>query len=67
MHVSKQQMIAAIRQCNQSATDEYLIRFDEETLYDYLKRLTTLHNHRGRDTKWVRSTTDRAVVTRVAG
>ena len=62
--MSKDQMIDRIRQCNQSARPEFLTRFDEPTLNSYLRRLTSLHNQRGRDSVWVRDGSSPAVVGR---
>lgn len=52
--MSKQQMIELIRQRNRSASNEFLVKFDEEALRNYLRRLTTIQGHRGRASVWVR-------------
>jgi hypothetical protein len=52
--MSKQQMIERIRERNRSASNEFLVKFDEEALQTYLSRLTTLQDHRGRSSVWVR-------------
>ena len=52
--MSKQQMIERIREHNRSASSEFLVKFDEEALSTYLRRLTTLQDHRGRSSVWVR-------------
>ncbi len=62
--MSKQQMIEAIREHNRSADQEFLTRFDEAALSDYLQRLTRVCNHRGRHSRWVRNGASPAVVTR---
>ena len=62
--MSKEQMIEAIRTTNRGAQFDYLMRFDEQALQTYLNRLRHLHGHRGRESRWVRATTDRAVVMR---
>ncbi len=62
--MSKQQMIEMIRQRNRSASNEFLIKFDEEALRNYLSRLTKLQDHRGRTTVWVRSGISPASITR---
>ena len=62
--MSKEQIIAAIRCHNHSASLDYLLHFDQRALEDYLQRLTRVHNRRGRASVWVRQTTDRAVVMR---
>ncbi len=53
--MSKQQMIDLIRQRNRSASSEFLVKFDEDALKTYLRRLTTVQGHRGRSSVWVRS------------
>jgi hypothetical protein len=63
--MSKHQMIDEIRQLNRSASPDFLQRFDDETLGDYLRRLTRLHGHRGRETSWVRETPHPAVTMRM--
>ena len=62
--MSKQQMIEMIRQRNRSASSEFLVKFDEEALRTYLRRLTTLHGHRGRASTWVRQGISPASITR---
>ncbi|MFA9478619.1 hypothetical protein ACERK3_09960 [Phycisphaerales bacterium AB-hyl4] len=64
--MSKQQMIEAIRERNRSVSSEYLVKFDERALQNYLRRLTDVLGHRGRESRWVREGGDRAVVTRTA-
>lgn len=63
--MSKHQMVEAIRQRNRSASSEFLLNFDEQTLQSYLRRLTDVLGHRGPNSVWVRQSTSRAVVTRV--
>ena len=63
--MSKQQMIEAIRMHNRSAKPDFLIHFDEQTLDSYLRRLTTLHDHRGKETGWVRQCVTPAVTARL--
>ncbi len=60
--LSKQQMIDEIRQHNRSANDQFLIKFNETALRQYLERLTLLHNHRGKDSRWVRTGPAPAIV-----
>lgn len=62
--MSKQQMIDLIRQRNRSASNEFLVKFDEEALQTYLRRLTTLQDHRGRASVWVRQGIAPATITR---
>ena len=63
--MTKQQTIDLIRQRNHSASTEFLTRFDERSLDAYLRRLSTVCNHRGRGSRWVRQTTSPAVTERV--
>ena len=62
--MSKQQMIERIREQNTTASPELLMSFDEQTLSNYLRRLSELHNRRGRTTRWVRLGETTAIVTR---
>jgi len=64
--MSKQQMIEQIRQRNRSASNEFLIKFDEQALRTYLRRLTTVHGHRGRSSIWVRDGSAPASMTRAS-
>lgn len=64
--MTKQQTIDMIRQRNHSASAEFLTRFDEQSLDTYLRRLSTVCDHRGRNSRWVRNTTSPAVTTRAA-
>ncbi len=64
--MTKEQTIDLIRQRNQSASAEFLTRFDERSLDSYLRRLSTISNHRGRSSRWVRETSSPAVTTRQA-
>ena len=43
---------------------EFLVKFDEEALRTYLRRLTTVHGHRGRSSVWVRDGIASASITR---
>jgi len=62
--MSKQQMIDLIRQRNRSASSDFLVKFDEEALRTYLRRLTTVQGHRGRSSVWVREGVSPASITR---
>jgi hypothetical protein len=62
--MNKQQMIEQIRQRNASASDEFLLGFDEPTLAQYLERLTSVVGHRGKSSVWVRPADGPAVVGR---
>lgn len=64
--MTKEQTIELIRQRNQSASAEFLTRFDEDSLDTYLRRLSTVCDQRGRASRWVRNTTSPAVTTRSA-
>jgi hypothetical protein len=64
--MSKQQMIEQIRQRNSSASNEFLIKFDEQALKTYLLRLTTVHGCRGRSSVWVRNGVAPASITRAS-
>lgn len=64
--MSKQQTVEAICQRNRSARPEFLMRFDQQVLDSYLKRLTLIHNKRGPASIWVRPADTRAIVSRVA-
>ncbi|MEM6553826.1 MAG: hypothetical protein AAF750_17045 [Planctomycetota bacterium] len=63
--MSKQQVIDAICKRNRSARPEFLARFDDDALRDYLQRLTTVLGRRGRGSVWVRQGQCPAVSTRV--
>jgi len=62
--MSKQQMIEKIRERNHSASSDFLVKFDEEALRNYLQRLTTLQGQRGRSSVWVRTGIAPAAITR---
>ena len=62
--MSKQQMMEMIRERNRSASNEFLVKFDEEALSTYLRRLTTLQDHRGRSSVWIRKGIAPASITR---
>lgn len=64
--MSKNEIIAAIRQVNRTAQEELLIRCDETALAQYLQRLKELNNRRGRTSVWVRTGETTAIVRRVA-
>ena len=52
--MSKQQMIELIQQRNRTARPEFLMKFEEPALRDYLERLTVVLGRRGRGSVWVR-------------
>jgi hypothetical protein len=62
--MSKQQLIEAIRKQNRSATETFLIDFDESALTNYLNHLTFRHTPRGDGSVWVRTGETPAVVVR---
>ena len=53
--MSKFEMIERIRTFNRSASEEWLISFDESALQTYLDRLSMLQKGRGRQSVWVRT------------
>ncbi len=64
--MSKQQMIDKIQERNRSASNEFLLKFDEEALQTYLCRLTTVQGNRGRTSVWVRRGDSPASITRIS-
>lgn len=62
--MSKQQLIEAIREHNRSATDDFLVSFDEAALSNYLHHLQFKTGPRGSSTCWVRTGETPAVVSR---
>jgi len=62
--MSKQQLIQAIRQHNQSAAPSFLDTFDEQALQTYLQRLTLVQAGRGPGSTWVRQGPHPAVIYR---
>ncbi len=63
--MEKQQIIDAIRHRNQTAEQEFLAAFDQDSLTAYLTRLTEVHGQRGRSSVWVRRGDAPAVATRL--
>lgn len=63
--MSKHQIINEIRQHNRSADRNFLSLFNEQSLRNYLFRLTALQDRRGRGSVWVRPGDSPAVATRV--
>ena len=64
--MSKQQLIEAIHDRNRSANADFLSGFDEQTLSEYLNRLTRLIDHRGPGSVWERRSESPCVATRAA-
>lgn len=62
--MSKQQLIEAIREHNRSASDDFLIGFDEAALSNYLNHLQYKIGPRSGAAAWVRTGETPAVVTR---
>ena len=62
--MTKHDLIAAIRQHNQSADERFLMGFDEGSLQRYLQRLSLLGNRGGPTSVQVREAESRSVVTR---
>jgi hypothetical protein len=59
---SKNELIERIRQINRSADHEWLARFDDQKLFDYLEHLQLLMEPRGRHSRWQRRGDSPAVV-----
>lgn len=62
--MSKQQLIEAIREHNRSATNDFLICFNESALTNYLNHLRYKVEPRTGEACWVRPAETPAVVTR---
>lgn len=63
--MSKHDLIDAIRKQNQTATEKFLMAFDEPALRQYLDRLALTGKRGTRDSAWTRQCASRAV-TRAA-
>lgn len=59
-------LISQIIEINPSATSDFLARFAEPALREYLSHLQTGQEPRGRGSTWVRSAGRPAIVTRAA-
>ncbi|MBL9119818.1 MAG: hypothetical protein JNL80_07890 [Phycisphaerae bacterium] len=59
---SKNELIDSIRQINRSADPQWLERFEDRALFDYLEHLQILMEPRGRQSIWRRRTEMGAVV-----
>ena len=64
--MDKRIIIDAIRQCNPTATEQFLGRFSTQALDHYLRRLTCLAGRRGRNTAWVRQRQTPVTIGRAA-
>jgi hypothetical protein len=62
--MSKQQLIEAIREHNRSASDDFLVSFDETALTNYLNHLQFKTSPRGVNSRWIRTGETPAVVSR---
>jgi hypothetical protein len=62
--LSKEQIITAIQQINQTARTEWLGRFPAQALQRYLDHLEQTQEPRGGHSIWVRPSENRAFVTR---
>lgn len=62
--MSKRELIAAIREQNRSATEQFLRGFGERELHEYLAHLDYGRRPRGRDAVWRRPSDTRAIVVR---
>lgn len=59
---SKNEIIDRIRQINRSADPQWLERFEDNALFDYLEHLQLLMEPRGRQSVWRRRNDAGAVV-----
>jgi hypothetical protein len=64
--MSKFEMIERIRSFNRSASEAWLITFDESALQTYLDRLSMIEKGRGKNSVWVRTGTSPAVYSYTA-
>jgi len=62
---SKNEIIERIRQINRSADQDWLARFDDQKLHDYLEHLQLLMEPRGRKSVWRRRGDSPAVAVSV--
>lgn len=65
--MSKKELIAAIRQQNNTATEAFLRGFNEGQLNDYLSHLAYSRRPRSRDAVWRRPGGTRAIMMRTVG
>jgi hypothetical protein len=63
---SKNELIDRIRQINRTADPQWLERFDDSSLVDYLEHLQLLMEPRGRTSVWRRRAESRAAVALIA-
>ena len=64
--MSKHDLIEAIRKLNPTASEPFLLGFDDQALRQYLDRLGLLSKRGTRDSAWVRHGASRSVITRAA-
>lgn len=62
--MTKSQLIEAIQQINQTASGEWLERFESEALREYLDHLQLTQEPRGGQSRWVRRPQTPAAVSR---
>ncbi len=62
--MSKQQLIEAIRKHNHSATQDFLMGFNEDALNNYLNHLEYRRRPRNSNSRWIRPGETPAVVMR---
>lgn len=62
--MSKQQLIEAIQVHNRSATQDFLMGFNEEALNNYLNHLEYRRRPRNGSARWIRPVETPAIVTR---
>lgn len=60
-------LVGQITAINQGVRVEWLGRFDDATLRDYLDRLERLIGRRGRQTRWERRSGSPAIVAHIPG
>ncbi len=65
--LTREQLLDRIMTFNPSATSEFLARFGDDDLEEYLQRLTRATGPRGRHDTWVRPPGPPGVSSRTAG
>lgn len=63
--LTREQVVDRIMHLNPSAREEFLSRFGQASLAEYLQRLDASKRPRGRDAIWVRRGPTPAIVTRL--
>lgn len=65
--LTREQLLDRIMTLNPSATSEFLARFGDEDLDEYLRRLSRARGPRGRDEGWVRRSGEPGISSRAGG